>query len=165
MAYSDSTLLVVLVRLRQTRIQESDMSATALQQMKNMKASNCGCDISGFKCDAPVPFLSVQLAIASGPECSSLVEGLTASCSKKFGKTYDPSSGSVKTCDHSGQRLFVSVLPAGRDIPPESGVGLGGTLSTGLNSIDTRPPTLEPGLLQTLCILNNLIQKIQIQDL
>ena len=46
-----------------------------------------------------------------------MVEGLTASCSKKFGKTYDPSSGSVKTCDHSGQRLFVSVLPAGRDIP------------------------------------------------
>jgi|OrbCmetagenome_4_1107370.scaffolds.fasta_scaffold35342_3 hypothetical protein len=36
---------------------------------------------------------------------------------QKVGKTYDPSSGSVKTCDHSGQRLFVSVLPAGRDIP------------------------------------------------
>ena len=84
---------------------------------------------------------------------------------QKVGKTYDPSSGSVKTCDHSGQRSFVSVLPAGRDIPPESGVGLGGTLSTGLNFIDTRPPTLEPGLLQTLCVLNNLIQKIQIQDL
>jgi hypothetical protein len=84
---------------------------------------------------------------------------------QKVGKTFDPSSGSFKTCDHSGQRLFVSVLPAGRDIPPESGVGLGGTLSTGLNFIDTRPPTLEPGLLQTLCILNNLIQKIQIQDL
>jgi hypothetical protein len=85
-AYSDSTLLVVLVRLRQTRIQESDMSATALQQMKNMKASNCGCDISGFKCDAPIPFSSVQLAIASGPGFSSLVEGLTASCSKKLEK-------------------------------------------------------------------------------
>jgi hypothetical protein len=38
------------------------------------------------------------------------------------------------------------------------------TLSTGLNFIDTRPPTLEPGLLQTLGILNNLIQKIQMHD-
>ena len=163
MAYSDSTLLVVLVRLRQTRIQESDMSATALQQMKNMKASNCGCDISRFKCDAPIPFLSVQLAIASGPGCSSLVEGLTASCSKKLEKHMIHLLVLSKR-DHSGQRLFVSVLPAGRDIPPESGVGLGGTLSAGLNFIDTRPPTLEPGLLQTLGILNNLIQKIQMHD-